>query len=201
MTTEEALTKFYPGCGSWLPLRHWCQQSDVPTPFWVSSEGRVASDRNNVVRLFEGNRLSSGYLQVTLSMNGRRWLVLVHRLVALTHLGASIEQLRTLEVDHLDRNPSNNAATNLQLKSRSENSRNRSRFLSVPITESACERIAGMLLEGRPEAEVVRMARVSPGTIRRIKNGNIGRGENCRRVQEMKRSGEFEKRRGGAYRV
>lgn len=66
-----------------------------------------------------GTRKTNGYRQVCV----RRTLYLVHRLICEAFHGAAPEDKQ--EVDHIDRNPSNNQAENLHWVDRSGNTRNR----------------------------------------------------------------------------
>lgn len=86
----------------------------------VSSIGEVfAPDRNGNYRWTAGCKLMDGYMQG--QINKKRYLV--HRLVADTFL---LNLKGKPQVDHKDRNRSNNCVDNLRWATPSENQRNRS---------------------------------------------------------------------------
>ena len=86
----------------------------VPTPWQVSSHGRVKSS-TGVVSL--GSPLLSGYRRVCIA--GKFYAV--HRLVAAAFL--PLAEPRQWQVNHLDGDPSNNHSSNLQYATPSENLR------------------------------------------------------------------------------
>ena len=62
-----------------------------------------------------------GYNRVCLCKNGKQKVFLVHRLVAQAFLQ---DYDPDLDVDHIDRNPSNNHVSNLRMTTRSQNNQN-----------------------------------------------------------------------------
>jgi hypothetical protein len=86
------------------------------------------SDCGMVLSHYSGNILKSqkhyidGYLQVVLSKNGKLKNFTVHRLVAQAFI-PNPENKR--EVDHIDRDPSNNHISNLRWVTSSENNQNK----------------------------------------------------------------------------
>ena len=94
----------------------------------VSSDGRIRSvDRwmNNGRRGYGVRRgqirklqlATNGYQQVSLKVNGNERLALVHQLVMSAFIGPPGE----LEVDHIDRNRTNNNVANLRYVTKSQN--------------------------------------------------------------------------------
>lgn len=109
------------------PAEEWRRVPAELGPYEVSDRGRVRSRRvvYGVVRgrvLKQRRKGRYSYACVGHGRGGHRW-VAVHRLVALAFHGSPTEA-RT-EVDHIDRDPTNNAATNLRWVTRAENAANR----------------------------------------------------------------------------
>ena len=92
--------------------------------YQISNQGRVwSSKRNRYLALTPNN---TGYLQVKIiAANGKRKNELVHRLVAL-HFIDNPEGKP--EVDHIDRDKTNNNAENLRWATRSENNLNKNPY-------------------------------------------------------------------------
>jgi len=90
---------------------------------WVSSLGRVKSSaKGKVLTLMEDNGYANVYV---------RKHVYVHRLVCHAFHGPAPSADHT--VDHIDRNRSNNAPTNLRWATRKEQMANRGRFLTTGV--------------------------------------------------------------------
>lgn len=98
---------------------------------------------------------STNYPALRLRVDGKKGNQLVHHLVTFTFLGPMPDGM---EVDHIDRVPTNNALTNLRYVSRAENVRNRrykpvarrsfrSYFAGVRITPEQAARIQAILDE------------------------------------------------------
>jgi len=85
----------------------------------VSCFGRVRSDKRNTIMKQEDDR---GYKKVGLIKNKKRYPRRIHRLVAQAFISDYSEDL---EVDHKDRDKSNNDSYNLQCVSRKKNLDNR----------------------------------------------------------------------------
>lgn len=75
--------------------------------FKQSSKGRVLSSKNS----------KGGYLRCNLSMDDKKFTVLIHRLVYLTFVGAIP---KGMDIDHIDGDKQNNHLSNLQCISRKE---------------------------------------------------------------------------------
>ena len=89
--------------------------------YLISNHGRCYSTKSS---RFIGAVNGSGYINVTLHDDEGKISFYVHQLV-MTHFGPPPPENAT-EVDHLDRDRTNNNITNLRWVSRSENNRNRS---------------------------------------------------------------------------
>jgi len=90
----------------------------------VSEDGKVFSldyRRTGEVRELSPLTVSGGYNQVSLSKNGKGKRFYVHRLVAQAFLD---DYDPDLQVDHVDRDPSNNHVSNLRMLTRSQNMQN-----------------------------------------------------------------------------
>lgn len=86
----------------------------------ATEDGQIWSYKTQkFLKLGKGGR---GYLYVNLSKDGNIKTYTVHRLIALTYI-SNPDNL--LEVDHIDRNKSNNSVENLRWVTHSENNLNR----------------------------------------------------------------------------
>jgi hypothetical protein len=104
----------------WAPIRNWPK-------YEVSDAGnvRIAATKQNVAQWEHTGKITT-YLRVTLRDQGKRWNPRVHRLVA----DAFVEKPEgATQVDHLDHNPFNNAADNLEWVTGEENIRRRQAHL------------------------------------------------------------------------
>ena len=93
--------------------------------FWednyrVEEDGRVFSFTTNKYLKFGHHR--DGYLNIKLHIDGKSKMMLIHRLVALTYIPNEDNQP---EVDHIDRDKTNNHFTNLRWVSHTENQQNK----------------------------------------------------------------------------
>lgn len=90
----------------WKPIKGY--------QYEVSSRGRVRSPR----RVRQLNQHRDGHLQVTLHRKGKRKTFFVHTLVLEAFIGP---RPKGLQCRHLDGDPTNNWATNLQWGTQAEN--------------------------------------------------------------------------------
>ena len=104
-------------------MEDYFQQKDIPGYdgwYQATTDGRIWSCKTG--KFLSPAVTSNGYLYVMLS--GRKHEK-VARLVALTWIKNSRDD--ATEVDHIDRNPSNNQAENLRWLTKSENNHNQNR--------------------------------------------------------------------------
>ncbi len=102
--------------------REYFRAVSVFTNYEVSSVGRVRN--RNTGRILKLRTRKDGYIDVCLSKNGTTKRLLVHRLVALAFIENPLEKP---DVDHIDRNKSNNSIDNLRWSTTSENLMNSSK--------------------------------------------------------------------------
>lgn len=98
----------------------------------ISGDGRILRNVKSK-KILKQRRSSNGYWLVTVSVRGIKTDRTVHSLVAECWLGPKPEGL---EIDHIDRNKSNNHYSNLRYVSHSENNKNRVICWKHPITLS-----------------------------------------------------------------
>ena len=98
-------------------------------PYFVSNLGRIKNEKGNLLKPFSRNHRNGKYFCVDLCKYGKRKRMCVHRLVAL-HFIPNPEY--KLEVNHLDRDPFNNRADNLEWCTRVENEMHK-RFMEAHL--------------------------------------------------------------------
>ena len=84
----------------------------------VSNHGRVRNSATG--KILKPNLCSNGYLQAQFSINNQRRKVLLHRLVAFAFI-ENDNPIEKVEVNHIDENRHNNAASNLEWCTREYN--------------------------------------------------------------------------------
>lgn len=107
----------------------------------VSSRGRL---RSKSMRVWIGSRRSDGYMRTEIKMRSCCQTEYVHRLVAFAFLGPPPTPEHT-HVNHKDMNKSNNAASNLEYATPSENMRHRyaNRKYCNPSCKAVLSRVYG----------------------------------------------------------
>ena len=92
----------------------------------VSNWGRVASMKGKVMKILKSGRLKHGYLQVCFCIDGKTYQRSVHRIV-LSSFHPELWTKDTNEVDHLDRDVTNNYLVNLRWTDKNGNNTNRAK--------------------------------------------------------------------------
>jgi hypothetical protein len=144
--------------------------------YFVTRRGDVVSVKNGRYRPLKQSILNSGYTSVMLCKKGKTKRFTVHRLVAGTFV-PNISRADT--INHIDGNKRNNASTNLEWCSRSENSRHALRTgLWVPRSKNVGEKnskaklTSGAVVDirkraklGQPNDEIADVYRINPRTV------------------------------------
>ena len=105
-----------------LPNEEWRDCSIIGlADYLVSTIGRIYSMKTGKILL--GNLRPDGYLKVDVVQISGKGKISIHKIVCRTFHGESPDPSYT--VDHIDRNKSNNAPSNLRWASRSEQNRNK----------------------------------------------------------------------------
>tara|TARA_R110000744_G_scaffold87125_1_gene170227 strand:- start:2 stop:502 length:501 start_codon:yes stop_codon:yes gene_type:complete len=123
----------------------------------VSNLGNLKSLARRYVlrdRLLNPKSPSSIYLEVNLSNKGIKKTHKVHKLVAIAFLGHTPNGFKGLIIDHIDNNPLNNRADNLQLITNRHNSSKdkkggSSKYLGVTWCKSRNKWNATITIEGK----------------------------------------------------
>jgi len=95
---------------------------------WVSTQGQIKNIKTN--RLLSPYRASNGYLQVSISGNGKTISKCIHRLVVETFLG---KRPGGFETNHIDSNKENNNLLNLEYIPYKDNRQKRTVFIFCVI--------------------------------------------------------------------
>ena len=91
--------------------------------YLIYEDGRVYSKKRKIFIKFKIKK--NGYYQIGLCKNGKRKWFLIHRLIALHYID---NPNNYPEVDHIDRNKSNNNISNLRWCSHSMNQQNKKTY-------------------------------------------------------------------------
>lgn len=156
--------------------------------YHVTKDGRVFSTRSTGIAAKLGRSkpphevrafvAGAGYRAVTLGKNRKRY---VHRLVAITYLGAGVNGT---EVCHKDGDKNNNHYSNLEWKTHAENMRDNIAQNKMPrgkdnprakLTDAQAAEIKRLLVELVPHGHIARLFGVSQATVGLIATGKIWR--------------------------
>ena len=88
----------------------------------IDEDGNVYSMKSGELKKLKPTKNSCGYLQVALSKNGKVKIFKVHRLVYKTFIK---DILKDMEIDHIDKDKTNNKLNNLRLVTHQQNNFNR----------------------------------------------------------------------------
>ena len=88
--------------------------------YFLSESNEVVNSKNGNILKWSKMGKSNKYLNMSLSIDGKRLSVSLHRLIAHLHLGLNLRDSKT-QVDHIDNDSSNNSLDNLRLCSNLEN--------------------------------------------------------------------------------
>ena len=123
-----------------IRIENWKPVKGFEGLYEVSDQGRVRSLRRNII--LKPNNVK-GYMQLDLRKDGKRNMLYVHQIVAMTFLDYSLDD--DLEVDHIDFDKANNKLDNLQILTHRENSL---RYFEKTIDERATDYV-GVNIEKR----------------------------------------------------
>ncbi len=124
-------------------MEKWIPITDYPD-YEVSNLGRVKSYKYKIPRIMKPRSLRDGYLSVVLRNEKGCSQKLVHRLVVQEHIGINTD----LEIDHVDRNRTNNHIDNLNLIPRLKNrQKGRQKKVVVEFLETGQTKIFGSVEE------------------------------------------------------
>lgn len=153
----------------------WSEIPGYDGKYFISSIGRVRNKK--IIR--RPVKRKDGYIHLKLRKDGRDKMMMVHRLVAATFLRNLTDEL---EVNHKNGDRSNNSLENLEIVTRSQNMKHRSRFLGYTVAGSKNpraifneEEVASMRKEYKSSsisvADMARKYKVKDSCMRSLING------------------------------
>lgn len=122
---RKAKDELNPNPTEWIEVaRNTDEWRDVPGYegyYCVSIFGEIANVRTG--RMMKGTPTTWGYMAVTLTKNGEARRPTIHKLVALAFIGErpTEENGQTYDINHIDGDKTNNALSNLEYVTKSEN--------------------------------------------------------------------------------
>ena len=133
--------------------------------YYISKSGEVYSTKRN--QFMKQSATKKGYMRVYLQKGGRDWALFVHRLVLLTFVGKSNQQVR-----HLNSNPADNRLENLSYGTGKENMQDKynSNHKFHKITKEIAIAIAKDI---RPYKQIAEDYNISYGSVSDIKCGQV----------------------------
>jgi hypothetical protein len=163
----------------WKPVYGWEDYYEVSNTALVRRIKGGA--RTRFMRQLTGTKTAHGYMNITLSREGKCTKYYIHRLVAMAFIP---NPERKPQINHIDGNGFNNTIANLEWATARENLLHRSRILRKEIGEShhaatlsntQLPEIRKLLNCGLMPSAVARKMRVSRGVIKGIKSGRTWR--------------------------
>jgi hypothetical protein len=144
--------------------------------YFVSAEGHVFSKPRPKTKggLLKPTSAVGGYLRVTLTQGNAKKLSLVHGLVADAFIG---KRPNGCEVAHLNGNPSDNRATNLCYKTKTENERDKAthgtllRGENTPSRKLSWDQVCEIRQRNASQGTLAERFSVARSTIQRIQSG------------------------------
>jgi hypothetical protein len=136
------------------------------------NEGRIRANFDGTIeRFFRGNwhvmptyTSPSGYERVSIKDGGRKYKLLVHRIVLVAFHGPS-----ELETDHIDDNKSNNHLSNLRYVTRSANCSKRidaGGFIEPALTKEELDEMRELKKSGATNGDLVRKYKITYRTVK-----------------------------------
>lgn len=149
-----------------MSVEVWQPVSEFDGLYEISSAGRVRSVRRGIILK---TKMNNGYTKLDLSKGNIGYPRLVHRLVAQAFIANPDNKP---EVNHLDGNRSNNAVSNLEWSTHSENGLHSYRELgrkpTTKLSSAQVTEIRRRVDTGEAQASLAREFGVSPGLVTQI---------------------------------
>jgi hypothetical protein len=83
---------------------------------------------NRTGRILKPSISSAGYFRYTLYKDRKKYPIDLHRIIAIHFLGFNPDNSEGLEIDHINRDITDNTVENLRIVTHSENNKNRAKF-------------------------------------------------------------------------